>query len=130
MKKNYVLCVDDDPDDCALLAEALTQLRPDIELRFVHNAENAMEILRASDKSELPCLIVMDINMPGIDGKETFLTLRQDELLRRIPVVLMSTNVRDPDLREMEHNGTTILQKPNNFSGYEEIAKTIIHLFN
>lgn len=128
MKRNFVLCVDDDPDDCALLSEALTQMRNDIELKFLYNAENALEFLNTLKSEESPELIVMDINMPGINGKETFFTLKHHSHLRTIPVVLMSTNVSDPDLREMEKNGTTILQKPSNFSGYEDIAKTIIHL--
>ncbi len=125
-KGNYILCVDDDPDDCVLIGDALSHVDPEIKIQFHHTGDHAIEFLNeAKATHHLPKLIILDINMPGLTGKETFFHLRKDPEFNNVPVVIMSTDVRDPDLKEFEKNGTTVFKKPSDFLGYQQIAETI-----
>ena len=126
MIKKYILCVDDDPDDCSLLHEFLTKYDPDIDISYVSDGQAAIDFLEQSkQKSSLPVLVIMDINMPKLSGKDATKIIKKDAVLKILPVVLMSTAIKDPDLVEIEALGAAILRKPDTLSGYDEIAKTL-----
>jgi len=126
MGDNYILCVDDDPDDCALIAEFIRKLDKEIDFRFYTKSESALDFLRkAKETQTLPRLIILDLNMPGLGGKDAVKIIKQDAGLKNVPIIVLSTNVRDPDLQELESRGTTLIRKPDNIEGYEAIAKTI-----
>ena len=126
MTKGFILCVDDDPDDCSLLGEAILKSAPGLKIHYENDAFKALDFLQhAKEESALPSLIIMDLNMPSLDGKEAVVRLKEDPQLQSIPVVIMTTNVRDPDLIAIEKKGATIMKKPDSISGYGDIAKTI-----
>lgn len=93
-----ILIAEDDPDDRELLTEAFVQVASAVELRFVDNGEELLLHLGhrpAPDRSRehpVPGLILLDLNLPGMDGRETLRRLRADERWRRIPVVVLSTS--------------------------------------
>ena len=92
-----ILCVEDDPDD-RLLAEMAHRdsgvLHP---LAFVADGNEALEYLRrvgrhANRAGAQPGIILLDLNMPGTDGRETLVVVKADPALRRIPVVILTTS--------------------------------------
>lgn len=126
---NYVLCIDDDEDDCQLLADALQHINSPIRLKFEKSGDDALKFLISEvGNGGLPRLIILDVNMPGMDGKETFYQIRSIPSLQKVPVLFLSTSVTDPDILEFEKNGVSIFQKPNSVKEFDEIAMTIVYL--
>ncbi|HTU57678.1 MAG TPA: response regulator, partial [Polyangiales bacterium] len=76
--------------------------------------------------AERPALILLDLNMPGLDGRALLEIIKQDRMLRRIPVVILttSTDARDID-RCYELGASTYIQKPVDFDGLIRVAKVI-----
>jgi CheY-like chemotaxis protein len=90
-----ILCADDDPYDRELLAETIMEIAPTYE---IINATNGQDALTKLDKlkvvNRLPCLIILDMNMPVKDGKETLIEIKEDYELKSIPVVIFTTSAR------------------------------------
>ena len=85
-----ILCVDDDVDDQQMVLESIRRLKPGYKVVAVYNGLEALQYL---DKAEqLPALIILDINMPLLDGKQTLIRLKNDTRLRTIPVVMFTTS--------------------------------------
>ena len=72
-----MLYVDDDPDDRELLREVLQKIAPDLKVILANNGLHALELLKETkDTKSLPCLIVLDINMPYLNGRQTYERIR------------------------------------------------------
>ena len=122
----YILCIDDDEDDCSLLGDALHKNDPDYRLQFVKSGELAIILLReALEKKDLPDLIVLDINMPIMDGRATLLEIKRLLGNNYVPLLFLTTTPRDEDLVLGESQGVTIMTKPRSLQGYDDVAKTI-----
>lgn len=128
MKNNkYILGIDDDEDDSSLLAEALRKADPVFGLRFIKSGDKAITFLsEALQSNHLPVLIVLDVNMPGMDGRETLIEIKKMLGDIYIPVLFLTTTPREQDLSLGESHGITLLEKPRTMKGYEELAKTIL----
>ena len=88
-----VLCVDDDADDREVVCYTINEIDPSIEVVHAENGEEAIEYLsKAKAEESLPCLVILDINMPKMDGRRTFLAIRSDAALATIPVIIFSTS--------------------------------------
>lgn len=88
-----ILCVDDDKDDLLMLREAINKSGTTYHIMEAFDGQHALELLQQMQQTGLlPCLIILDINMPRMDGKQTLLALQNDPLLAAIPVVLFSTS--------------------------------------
>ena len=91
--KSLVLYADDDPDDIELIKEAFSGLFHTIELLTF---SNGIELLEYAEKllhfEPMPCLVILDINMPILDGKQTLKKLRSLQGFEEVPVVLFSTS--------------------------------------
>ncbi len=91
--KSLVLYADDDPDDIELLKEAFGELSHTLELLTF---SNGIELLEYAEKllhfEPMPCLVILDINMPLLDGKQTLKKLRTLQGFEEVPVVLFSTS--------------------------------------
>jgi len=93
--RNLILLVDDDDVDALLLTREVNKLRPEIEVQRSNNGEEALLAL-----SEIrPELILLDIRMPRMDGRETLTHIKADDALRDIPVVMLSTSADENDIR-------------------------------
>ncbi len=87
-----VLCIDDDEDDRQLVCEAINLIDPTIRVIHTDSGIKALAILKElEDKKEPPCLVILDVNMPMMDGRETLEEIRK--LDEKIPVVLFTTGV-------------------------------------
>jgi CheY-like chemotaxis protein len=100
MKKWKILLADDDPEDRAIIQDAMDDIKAGNIIRFAENGEHALDIL--STEFEVvgsPCLIVLDLNMPRKNGTETLRHLKSDPRFSAIPVIIFSTSV---NMRERE----------------------------
>ncbi|MBD0297073.1 MAG: response regulator [Flavisolibacter sp.] len=122
-----VLCIDDDPDDLQMLREALSTVDPKYTVVEASDGVEGMAQLEKMKQSEaLPCLVVLDINMPKMDGRETFLSIRSDKELTDIPVVVFSTSNSMMDKMFFERKNVAYFTKPINFHELVEVASEML----
>src|SRR4051794_12955730 len=117
MRKNTILWADDDTDDLQMMREVLVKTGRDYEIVEVYNGKEALEYLRKADQKEnLPCLVILDINMPVMDGKETLSTIKKTEKYKDVPVVVFTTSESELDKMFCHKLGTEMVTKPPSFS--------------
>jgi len=92
-----ILLVEDNPADVRLTVEALKEARVRNRLRVARDGVEAMAMLR-SDSAPRPDLILLDLNLPRKDGREVLQEIKQDEALRHIPVVILTTSQAEQDI--------------------------------
>jgi CheY-like chemotaxis protein len=91
--KHVILYADDDHDDQLLVRQAFQKYDSTIHIVTAFDGSEALDYLnKLDDDDPLPCLIILDINMPGIDGKQALLKIKQTEKLKSIPIVMFSTS--------------------------------------
>lgn len=128
--KIVILMADDDTDDQLLAQEALRESRLANELRIVQDGEELMEYLHREGRyaqaqdAPRPGLILLDLNMPRKDGREALKEIKSDPVLRRIPVVVLTTSKQDADLiRSYDLGANSFITKPVTFDGLVEVMK-------
>ncbi|HVK97882.1 MAG TPA: response regulator [Flavisolibacter sp.] len=111
--KSIIVYADDDPDDLQLLEQAFTHYSNNIEMVTVSSGFQLLSYLKGlAPFDPLPCLIILDINMPGLNGKEVLLQLRQLERFESIPVVLFTTSSSRQDKEFAGLHNVGFLTKP------------------
>lgn len=89
-----ILVADDDLDDVSILEDAIQDLDPQAVLSYVENGRAALDLLNKHYAAgHMPSLIVLDLNMPKMNGSETLKALKKDERFKDIPVVIFSTSI-------------------------------------
>ena len=126
--KRQILYVEDDPDDFLLLQKAFKDVDENIELINVANGYETIKFLQQSN-GQYPSLILMDINMPVLDGKETLELLKIDDRFKTIPVIFFSTDVSPFDKKTIEKTGTELITKPSLYEEWIAIAKKLAQLY-
>ncbi|GAA0879456.1 response regulator [Algoriphagus jejuensis] len=125
-----ILHVDDDPDDRELLREAMETIAPDVNLTFAVDGLKALEALKLAQETEtLPCLIVLDLNMPYLNGIQTFERIKADIYLSAIPVVVLSSGENPADKLLFSQAGVDYFNKPIEYSGFKVIASHLANLY-
>ncbi|MGQ8366852.1 response regulator [Glaciecola sp. 1036] len=114
MAKASVLLVEDSVSDQVMVERALEDSRICCNLTIANNGVEALEMLtHQSDEKTLPNLVLMDINMPAMDGKQTLKAIRQSPNLRHIPVIMLTTSDAERDVLESYQLGVNAyLTKP------------------
>ena len=119
-----ILLADDDFDDCRLAVEALQKSRLSNDLRVVHDGEELLDYLfQRGDYSvpgtaPRPGVILLDLNMPRMDGREALAQIKANPDLRRIPGVVLTTSQSDGDIyRSYDLGASSYLTKPVTFLG-------------
>ena len=133
MKKTHkipitILICDDDEDDRMLTQQALVDAHVSNDLRFVGDGEELLDYLYQrgrfageTGKAPRPGLILLDLNMPKMDGRDALKRIKGDPTLRDIPVVMLSTSRRDEDVvRSYQLGVNSFITKPVTFSGLVE----------
>jgi CheY-like chemotaxis protein len=127
--KHTILYAEDDPDDLFMVQQAFQQYDGTVDLEHAPDGFQTLEQLKkAKERNALPCLIILDINMPGMDGKETLIRLKQSENFKHIPVVLFTTSSSDGDKAFAQKWQANFVTKPLIYSELEKLAKTFLHL--
>jgi len=117
MAKHTILWADDDSDDLQLMQEVMQKTGRDYNVIEVRNGIEALDYLKqAQQNSDLPCLIILDINMPVLDGKETLSIIKKTEEYKEIPVVVFTTSESELDKLYCKRFHTEMVTKPPSFS--------------
>lgn len=120
-----ILLVEDDQVDAMTVRRALKELHVANRLEHVENGEEALAYLRDSEK-ERPCLILLDINMPVMNGIEFLQAVKAAPELKRIPVVALTTSDEQKDKVETFELGVAgYMRKPVDYQQFVEIIRTI-----
>jgi len=110
-----VLCVDDDPDDRELIRNAIFKVDPSYTVAHATNGKEALQYLIRASETELPCLVIIDINMPVMDGKQTVMEIKKNKKWNQVPLVVFSTSSHPTDLNFCQKHGVELVTKPANF---------------
>ena len=126
MQKNTILWADDDADDLLMMREILIKNGQHFELVEVRNGREALDyLMRARHNGKLPCLIILDINMPILDGKKTLSLIKEDRDLQKVPVVVFTTSNSELDRLYCQKFGTRMITKPPD---YQSLQSTILEM--
>jgi CheY-like chemotaxis protein len=125
--QRIVLHIDDDEDDRMLLEEALQKLDPRIKVQQVDNGSTALSLLKQSKEvGNLPCLIILDINMPGMNGKEVLKEIKKDQELASLPLILFSTSSEFTYSEFVKTENVEFITKPLNSSELFDSARKML----
>jgi chemotaxis family two-component system response regulator Rcp1 len=124
-----VLLVEDSPGDVRLTAEALRDANKAIQLHVAWDGEEAMSFLRregAYVHAPRPDLILLDLNMPKMDGHEVLAHIKEDNRLKAIPTVILTTSKDKADIvKSYRLQANCYLSKPVQYGDFEGIVKSI-----
>ncbi len=128
-----VLLVEDDPGDVLLIREAFEYNKVHNNLNVVSDGEQALDYLRrqgAHAEAIRPDLVLLDLNLPRKDGREVLAEVKQDEDLRTIPVVILTTSEAEEDvLKSYQLHANAYVTKPVDFERFVSIVRQIDDFF-
>ncbi|MGE4133913.1 MAG: response regulator [Bdellovibrionales bacterium] len=111
-----ILIADDDAEDRQLISDAFSEANLSAEISFANDGVEAMEFLRDKNNA-YPSLILLDLNMPRKDGRETLKEIKSNAELRHIPVVVLTTSQDEVDIWQTYNLGAnSFLMKPPKFT--------------
>jgi CheY-like chemotaxis protein len=124
-----VLLVEDSPGDVRLTREAFREANGSVRLHVASDGVEAMAFLRREGvhaDAPRPDFILLDLNLPRMDGREVLANIKADEDLRTIPTVILTTSEADADvLRSYELHANAYLRKPVTLEAFEALVKSI-----
>lgn len=128
-KEIKILLVEDNEGDIVLTMQALKKANVTNGLSIVRDGDEALKYLRNKGKfenSETPDLILLDINLPKVDGIEVLTEIKNDENLRVIPVVMLTTSESENDIvRSYNNHANCYITKPVDFKKFMEVVQMI-----
>lgn len=130
-KDRIVLLIDDDEDDMELLHETLRDINHDFHIIQASDGKSGLKILdELVINNTLPCLVVLDLNMPGIDGRQAFMKMKNNDDLTNVPVVIFSTSSSELDKSFFTKYNTPYFVKPVSLEELNKTAKKMLSLCN
>jgi len=130
-KHRTILLADDDPDDRLMVAEALEEARVEYPLNTVEDGKELLDYLRGTGEYSdapppLPSLILLDLNMPRVDGREALARIKSDGRLRHIPVIVLTTSKAEEDvIRTYDIGVNSFISKPITFDGLVSVMRSL-----
>jgi CheY-like chemotaxis protein len=124
----FLLYAEDDDDDFESLEDALQQLTDKYQLVQAKNGTEVISVLQKNFFQKPPCLIVLDLNMPIMDGKEVLLWLKEEELYKNIPVMVFTTSSREEDVKLCQTHNCTFFRKPTLYRDLLHVAQTMLDM--
>jgi len=124
-----VLLVDDDPGDIELTKASLEACKLVLDIAVVSDGEKAMEYLRRQGEYAnivLPDVVLLDLNMPRMDGREVLKAMKDDPVLRTIPVVILTTSDADKDVVAAYASGANCyVSKPMGLQQFSKVVNAV-----
>ena len=123
-----ILLVEDNPADVYLIEEALRTHGVQFEMKWLRDGEQALELLTEAGLGA-PDLVLLDLNLPRVDGKEVLTRIRQTPHLAAVPVAIMTSSDSPQDRREMADLGASCyIKKPPTLDEFLEVGGVIKNL--
>lgn len=128
--RKTIFIVDDDPDDRQIILDSFLENTALIDYIFIENGEQLMETLHSAGPEELPALILLDLNMPGLPGLQALKQIKNHISFRDIPTVVLTTSQlqKDQDL-SYKFGANCFLQKPGTYSELVDITHAVLKLW-
>jgi two-component system, chemotaxis family, response regulator Rcp1 len=124
-----ILMVDDNPADIDLTSEVLARTKGHFHVSAVNDGVEAISFLRRQgkyQKAPMPDLVVLDLNLPHLDGCEVLSSIKSDPALARIPVVIFTTSQADSDIsRSYKLGANCYLKKPGNLPEFVAVVQSM-----
>lgn len=129
LPSKFILLGEDDADDQEMLKEVFTSIDQSFILFFVNNGNEILSALEKLREDQMPCLIILDYNMPGLNGADILRELSPSERYKNIPKVVWSTSGSEK-FRNLciELGATDYIIKPNNVDDLEKAARYMLSL--
>jgi CheY-like chemotaxis protein len=125
-KLKTVLYADDDLDDKEWVRDACKDMNASLDMRFVSSGKDVLTYLSGAAPEEYPSLIVLDLNMPELDGRQTLKKLKADPVYQQIPVIIVSTSSNVVDKEVCRRLGASLyLTKPDSHKEWREIVQIL-----
>jgi len=128
-EKLKVLLVEDNPDDVTIVKRAMRKSDLKCDLYVASDGEEALDMLARKDEFEdtpRPDLILLDINLPKINGLEVLAKIKQDDQLKRIPVIVLTISEREEDMaRAYDSGAASYMTKPVDSKDFERLIQTV-----
>ena len=123
--KRPILLVDDDQIDIMTIERAIREIKITNTVNVTRNGEEALAFLSRKE-TEKPCVILLDLNMPKMNGIEFLREIKKDPALRLIPIVILTTSKEEMDKSESFHLGAAgYMIKPVDYQQFLEVIRTI-----
>ena len=129
----HILLVEDDPGDVVMTREAFDHHKIGNPLHVVTDGAQALQFLHRQgpySDAPRPGLILLDLNLPKLDGREVLTAIKNDEQLRTIPVVVLTTSAAEEDIARSYHtHANAYVTKPVDFTNFINVIHQIDNFF-
>jgi CheY-like chemotaxis protein len=123
----YILWAEDDADDLMFIQDSFECMASKYKIMEARNGQDILDFLDSiNDPSLFPNIIVLDMNMPVLNGRDTLAILKKVDKYSMIPVVFFTTSSRDRDLSFCKLYGVEMFTKPSNFQDYPKIIQMML----
>jgi CheY-like chemotaxis protein len=127
LPRKFILLGEDDPDDQEMLKEVFSSIDNSFILLFVNSGKEVLSALEKLNDNQMPCLIVLDYNMPGLNGADILKEINSNERYKDIPKIVWSTSGSDKFKKTcLELGATDYVIKPSNNLDLERIARYML----
>jgi CheY-like chemotaxis protein len=127
-----ILYIDDDPDDLMIFGESIRNLYPGISVLKAQSGEEGINFLKflEQENRSFPSLIVLDMNMPKMDGRQTMLKIRSKESWDDIPIVIFTTSSNIADVEFCKNYGIECITKPMSYNSLNHTIRQLVSYCN
>lgn len=126
-KQKLIVCLDDDPDDRDLLMSAIKDVDSSYKVINGDNGIKGMYILEQLKQiGQIPCLIILDLNMPLMDGTQTLAEIKKDADLHDIPVVVFTTSAMEKENTVFSSQNVPVVIKPIKYGSIVEQVRELL----
>lgn len=129
-KQPVIYWADDDPDDLQVMKEVLKTFDQNFNIIDFPNGRELLKQLQSVPPVGYPCLIILDINMPVLDGKSTLSLIRKDPRFRSVPVVIFTTSSSELDKTFCEYFDVAMITKPPTYERLTTALRSVISYCN
>lgn len=126
-----ILMADDDIDDLELMEDMLKNHRTEVQFHKVMNGRDALTYLKGRTDDQLPCLFIIDYNMPELNGSQLLLELSKEARYHKISKIVLSTSNAPIHMKECKDNGATdYFVKPTNMKDLNRVVEELMRYCN
>jgi CheY-like chemotaxis protein len=133
MKRCNLLLVEDNQGDVRLVREALRESGAEFRIKVAGNGHEALNLIGYGQETvpaSLPDVILLDLNLPRLSGRELLKILKKDPLYRRIPVLIFSSSQNQEDIQNCyQSRANCYISKPTGFEDYIQVIHRIIEFW-